>query len=95
MGKATTFLYQQESGEDRQRENEARDGKMAYGVAAEKAAERAGQELTDEQRKRYGSDLHWAFSLDLDLAYAPRSTACGIPYRLLRRARRGKKGSEA
>lgn len=69
MGQATSFLYEHESREARQREDDARDGKIAYGVAAEKTAEMVGQELSDDQRKRYGSALHWGLGIGAGAAY--------------------------
>jgi uncharacterized membrane protein YagU involved in acid resistance len=69
MGKATSYLYERESEETRKQEKEARGGKMAYGVAAEKAAELAGTELSDEQRKKYGSAIHWGLGVGAGAAY--------------------------
>ncbi|AFZ66251.1 DUF1440 domain-containing protein [Deinococcus peraridilitoris] len=69
MGKATSYLYDQENQQAREREDAARDGKMAYGVAAEKAAELMDQELDDDQRQQYGSAIHWALSLAAGAAY--------------------------
>jgi hypothetical protein len=63
MGKATTALYQRESKRARRREDEARGGKTAYGVAAEKIARLANRQLSDEQRSRYGNDIHWALGI--------------------------------
>src|ERR1041385_6094727 len=38
MDQATAFLYEQQSDESKERENEARGGKTAYEIAAEKGA---------------------------------------------------------
>ena len=69
MGKATSYLYQQESKAVREEEKETRGGQTAYGTAAEKAADIAGQELSDEQRKTYGSSIHWALGAGAGAAY--------------------------
>lgn len=54
MGQVTSYLYQHESEEARSAEQEARGGKMAYGVAAEKVAEAVGQDLSEEDRNIAG-----------------------------------------
>jgi hypothetical protein len=63
MGKATTVLYERENDAARQREDNARGGKTAYGVAAEKGAALLGEELTDDEREQYGERIHWALGL--------------------------------
>ncbi|MGI9091135.1 MAG: hypothetical protein ACR2GG_08540, partial [Gemmatimonadaceae bacterium] len=47
MGKATAYLYEHEDKAARQQEDEARGGKTAYGVAAEKAANVADVSLSE------------------------------------------------
>lgn len=69
MGKATTYLYEHEDKTAREREDSARQGKTAYGVAAEKAARPAGAELSDDERKRYGSAVHWALGVGAGALY--------------------------
>ena len=69
MGKATTYLYEHESPPARRREDAARGGKTAYAVAAEKAAGLAGQELSEEQRDRIGSGIHWALGIGAGALY--------------------------
>lgn len=69
MGKATTAMYEYEGEEAREQEDEARGGKTAYGVAAEKAAAMAGQELHDKQRQRYGGAIHWALGAGAGALY--------------------------
>ena len=81
MGKATSYLYERENEEARKKENEARGGKMAYGVAAEKAAELAGKELSDQQRKKYGSAIHWGLGVGAGAAYgAMRHRVPGVDW---------------
>ena len=69
MGKATTFLYEREREQAREREDEARGGKTAYGVAAEKAAGALDVNLEDEERQRYGSAIHWALGAGAGAVY--------------------------
>lgn len=69
MGQATSFLYEREAKEPKEQEEEARGGKAAYGVAAEKAAGAAGAELSDEQRKRAGSAIHWGLGIGAGAVY--------------------------
>lgn len=69
MGQTTTYLYERESEQAREAENEARGNKTAYGVAAEKGAAAAGVELSDEQRQRAGSALHWVLGAGAGALY--------------------------
>ncbi len=69
MGQATTFLYERESKPAREAEDEARGGKTAYGVAAEKAAGAVGLTLSEEQRKQAGSAIHWVLGAGAGAAY--------------------------
>ncbi|MFN2563745.1 MAG: DUF1440 domain-containing protein [Gemmatimonadaceae bacterium] len=70
MGKVTTYLYEREDKAAREREDRARHGKTAYGVAAEKAARALGTELTDEERdKKYGPAIHWALGVGAGALY--------------------------
>lgn len=81
MGKVTSYLYDRESEEARKKENDARGGKMAFGVAAEKAANLAGTELSDEQRKTYGSAIHWGLGVGAGAAYgAMRHRVPGVDW---------------
>jgi hypothetical protein len=69
MGYATTYLYEAENKQARQREDEAREGKTAYGVAADKTAGIVGRELTEEQRQQAGAAIHWALGIGTGVAY--------------------------
>ncbi len=76
MGRATTAMYERENAAASHREDEARDGETAYGVAAEKVASLVGQELSDEQRKQYAQGIHWSLGVGAGAAYGalrPRS----------------------
>lgn len=70
MNRVTTFLYGREGEEAREREQEAREGRMSYGVAAEKAVSMVGGELSEEDRKKYGSALHWVLGSAAGATYA-------------------------
>ena len=69
MGQVTTALYEREDRTAREREDAAREGKTAYGVAAEKAAALTGRELSEEERQRYGSAIHWALGVGTGALY--------------------------
>jgi hypothetical protein len=70
MGKVTSTMYAREDRGASRREDEAHEGKTAYGVAAEKAAQAVGADLTDEQREKLGSAVHWALGIGAGAAYA-------------------------
>lgn len=69
MGQATSYLYEHESGEAREAEDEAREGRTAYGAAAEKVAGVTGRELSDEERQRAGMALHWVLGAGAGAVY--------------------------
>jgi hypothetical protein len=69
MGKVTTYLYEREAPEARKREDDAREGKTAYGVAAEKGAAIVGAELTAEEREKAGAAIHWALGAGAGALY--------------------------
>ena len=69
MGKVTTALYEREDRAARQREDEARAGRTAYEAAAEKASAVVGNTLSEEERKRYGSAIHWTLGIAAGAVY--------------------------
>jgi hypothetical protein len=69
MGQVTGYLYEKEGKQAREVEDEARGGKTAYGVAAEKTARVVGMELGEEQRKQAGSAIHWVLGAGAGAAY--------------------------
>lgn len=69
MGQVTTYLYEQEEKQAREAEDEARGGKTAYGVAAEKAAGALGRELSEEERQQAGAAIHWALGAGAGAVY--------------------------
>jgi hypothetical protein len=70
MSQVTTVLYERENEAARKKEDDARGGKSAYGVAAEKGAGLLGIELSDEQRATAGSAVHWVLGAGAGAAYA-------------------------
>ena len=81
MDKVTTALYEREDREARRREDQARGGKTAYGVAAEKIARLANKQLSDDERSRYGNDIHWTLGLMAGALYGvlrPRVSAARV-----------------
>lgn len=69
MGKVTTYLYERENTEARHREDSARHGKTAYGVAAEKMAHAVGVSL-DGKEGAAASAVHWGLGLATAAAFA-------------------------
>lgn len=79
MGTVTSYMYEHESEDARRAETEAREGKMAFGVAAESAAEAVGRRLTDEQRERLGAKIHWVLGMGAGALYgAGRTPGRGV-----------------
>jgi hypothetical protein len=62
MGKATTFMYEQQTDEAKQQEKDESYG-VAYNVAAKKTAALAGQGLSQKQASKAGNALHYALAL--------------------------------
>jgi hypothetical protein len=69
MGQVTTYLYEHESKQARKAEDEARGNQTAYDVAADKAADAVGVELSGEQRQKAGLAIHWALGAGAGAAY--------------------------
>ena len=69
MDQATTAFYEREPEGVQKRENAARGEKTAYESAAEKAAQLAGLELNDEDRKAVGQAIHWSLGITAGVAY--------------------------
>jgi hypothetical protein len=78
MEKATTYMWEHEPPEARQRYQEVTGGKYPPIVAAEKLEQAAGLTLSDEQRKKLAMAIHWGLGI-----------GAGIMYALLRRWLRG------
>ena len=69
MGRVTAWLYERESVGARELEDAARGGKTAYATAAERIADAADVDITDEQRDTAGSVIHWALGIAGGAAY--------------------------
>lgn len=70
MGKVTNTMYQREDRGARRQEDDAREGKTAYGVAAEKAGELLGKPSSKEQNEQVGAAIHWALGIGAGAVYA-------------------------
>lgn len=70
MDQVTTYLYERESDRAREDEDRARGGRTAYGIAAERIAEAVGNPLSDEQRTRAGTMVHWTLGATAGALYA-------------------------
>jgi hypothetical protein len=70
MGRVTSYLYEHEDREARHAEDQARGGRTAYEVAAEKVASSAGTSLEPRRRRELGSAIHWAMGIGAGAAYA-------------------------
>jgi uncharacterized membrane protein YagU involved in acid resistance len=87
MNQVTTWLYERESEAVRTRENDARGGQTAYVTAAERLADAAGYQLSDEGKGRAGTAIHYATGVAAGMKYAafrrywPRVTqGFGVPF---------------
>jgi hypothetical protein len=78
MGQVTTWMYEHEDRQAREREDRARGGVPAYERAAEKAADLADVRLSKKARSQVGNGIHWATGI-----------AAGVAYAVLRRQWRG------
>lgn len=86
MGRTTGYLYEHESREVREMEEEARGERTAYGAAAEKAAGALGRDLSDEERERAGTGIHWAMGVGMGALYGAirgRLPAAGTAHGML------------
>jgi hypothetical protein len=70
MGKVTGYLYEHEDPGARREEDDARQGRTAYEVAAEKGAAATGTTLESRRRQEIGSAIHWALGIGAGAAYA-------------------------
>ena len=83
MGKVTNTMYEREDRWARRHEDDAREGKTSYGVAAEKAGRALGASLDKDQNERVGAAIHWALGIGAGAVYAvvrrrlPREHSCG------------------
>jgi uncharacterized membrane protein YagU involved in acid resistance len=69
MGRATTALYEHENSVARRREDDARAGRQAYNVAAEKTARVFGRNLTPRESDVFGNMIHWGLGAGIGALY--------------------------
>ncbi len=70
MERVTEYLYEHEDPAARRREDQARQGKHAFAVAAEKTAGLTGVHLSEAQQRKLGMTYHWGVGLGAGALYA-------------------------
>lgn len=70
LDRVTTWMYDREPPQTREREDRARHGRTAYEAAAEKMAGLLGRPLNQQERRRYGAAIHWALGIGAGAAYS-------------------------
>ena len=70
LDRITTYMYEREAETPRRREDRARAGRNAYETAAEKIGSRLGRELSEQERQRLGSAIHWLLGIGAGVAYS-------------------------
>jgi hypothetical protein len=90
MDRVTTLAYDRESKEARTREDEARKGRTAYEIAAEKLDAALGTGLDEDARKQLGTAIHWVLGMLAGTFYGALrnssrdvSTGSGVLYGLV------------
>jgi len=69
MDGVTSLLLERQSEEVTERENRVRGKKLAYEIAADKAASLAGYHLLKKERQRIGKGIHWAIGVGSGAIY--------------------------
>ena len=69
MDQVTTVLYEREPDAAREREDRARGDKTAYAIVVEKAAKRAGLELSEDHQQLAATAIHWSTGVGAGAAY--------------------------
>ncbi len=69
MTGVTTYIYNKESDEVHQREDQVTGGETSLEVAAEKLARAFGAELDERQKSRLGLAIHWALGIGTGAVY--------------------------
>ncbi len=64
MERVTAYLYENENPEARRREDEVRQGKHAFVVAAEKTVDLTGIRLSEAQQQKLSMAYHWGYVWD-------------------------------
>lgn len=87
MGQVTSWMYEHEGEDAKERENRARGGLSAYERAAEKGADLVNLRLSEPARARAGSAIHWSTGIAAGVAYALArrkwggiTAATGLPF---------------
>lgn len=70
MERISLFLYEHEDPAVRRREDEVRQDKPPYLVAADKTAKLIGRPLTEEQKQTLAMAYHWGLGLSAGALYA-------------------------
>jgi Protein of unknown function (DUF1440) len=70
LDRVTTWMYEREPHTAREQEDRARQGRTAYEAAAEKAARLLGRQLNQDERRRFGTAIHWALGIGAGAAYS-------------------------
>jgi hypothetical protein len=70
MDRVTTYMYEREPEPERTWEDRVRGGRTSYESAAERLAGLLGRELSDQERRRLGTLIHWLLGIGAGVAYA-------------------------
>jgi hypothetical protein len=70
LDRVTTWMYAHEPRRARQQEDQARHGRTAYEIAAERVASLLGRRLTRQERHQLGTAIHWALGIAAGIAYS-------------------------
>jgi uncharacterized membrane protein YagU involved in acid resistance len=63
-------MYQRETLDSLQQEYHARNVRTAYEAAADRAADLLGRPLSQRERQRLGTAIHWALGIGAGVAYS-------------------------
>jgi hypothetical protein len=69
LDRVTNWMYEREPRAAREREDRARHGRTAYEAAAERLARLMGRNLDPNQRRAWGTAIHWALGIGAGAIY--------------------------
>jgi uncharacterized protein DUF1440 len=69
MDQVMTAIYERQPEESLEQEEDLRDGKTAYELAADKGAKLAGKRLSSRKRKKIGRAIHWSLGVSSGALY--------------------------
>ncbi|HEY9014239.1 MAG TPA: hypothetical protein VIM84_04140, partial [Gemmatimonadales bacterium] len=69
LDQVTTWMYKREPQTARRQEDQARGGRTAYEIAAERVAGLLGRRLSADELRRLGTAIHWALGVGAGIAY--------------------------